>query len=97
MNSNTGAVLRHLELFYSDAHIINDMDCVPESEAVSAYVMARRTAIGFKPGSFQSNNHNRIPVAVVETLTSDNPKTTRCRCGCLFQAVRVNSVHCRRR
>jgi hypothetical protein len=51
MNSETGAVLRHLELLYSDAHIINDMDCVPESEAVTAYVMARRTAAGFKPTS----------------------------------------------
>jgi hypothetical protein len=61
------ALIRHMELYYSDWHIANDLDCVlgacdnvRDQERMREYARLRREAPGFNPKSLTANSHAKI-------------------------------------
>jgi hypothetical protein len=96
------ALLKHMELFYSDWHIANDLDCVLACcadefavEAVKRYARARRKAYGFSPKSLDSNSHRLIAAAKLAKLTGSTASDVHCVvCGRTFSAKRSTARFC---
>ena len=74
-NFTTSDLVKHMQRFYSDRSIIEDLDGVryccrnaAEVAVVEAYAKARKSSPGFKAHSYRHNNHDQIPPEVLEEV-----------------------------
>ena len=99
------ALLRHMELYYSDRNIRLDVDSVLECAAphhrgaLESYASLRKRAPGFRPNDVRANNHNRINPAALSKLVPGSvrgdARMVACgRCGNEFSAGRSDARFC---
>lgn len=87
------ALLRHMELYYSDRHIVEDLDSVlsccgsdEDRDAVKRYAKLRRRAPRFAPKSWTSNND--------QFIAADQIGRPCGKCGVRFTPKRSTARFC---
>jgi hypothetical protein len=100
------ALLRHAELYESDAAIAADFDSVlalsqseDDTKALKAYRRARMSAHGYNRWSHSANSHRQIPVetlrALMGTARAIPGNERHCgACGVRFVSRRMDAKFC---
>ena len=68
---------------------------MPDADWSAAYLVARRSAPGFRPGDWKANNHQRIPGAVLADLRAGRAVSSVCSsCSGTYLAGSVRQRRC---